>query len=308
MIGLYVIYIYFLISKEKYFSVSTNIQWLAFLAIPFAGMFFSLSTLWTRMPTNTLKDILINDKNIFYLTISFFFTVLISWTCILLSNQILYRSNTFSFSVTCIPIKADSDNNRMTVCLIRNGSHNKSNWMFPGGHYHIPKELKRGIDTSIINVSELPETIITEKAKKEAGLIDIELLSYDTEFRKGLTAKTTSKSLKAPAFTYLFQVSEHANCRKMFGHQIHFDFSYIGTYSNREVALYKAYEFEFNPNNLPPDKNDAVDTISAKLRDGINHELGNNPAWPAHDLYPDSIPEMIYCAYNYYKNYRSINP
>lgn len=311
LIVAYFIYLALLIHKDEYktFSISQKLQWLFLFVIPLLSSMLSLSFLWAINPELTLISLLIKSENIYFITMTFFFMVLLIWGIMLIGKQLINRSNYFAYAVTCIPIKEGSTLDKMTVCLISNDSHNKSAWMFPGGHVNLTKSYLNEKNLVLSKIAEVPEKVITKKASSEAGLKNLNLLSFDSNFRVGMRRLKTSWSLRPPAFTYLFKVSEHANCHKVLQHHVHFDFTYIGTYSNIDKAVYKTHEFEFSPSSLPADKSKAISDISLKLSEELNKIMGNVTASDAsHELYPDSIPDMIYSAYKYYEIYLKVNP
>lgn len=233
------------------------------------------------------------------------------------------------YTATCIPINYNTQHKTFTFVLIKNMSHTKAQWMFPGSHVEVSdNRFNSVIDLMDINI--IPSEVIREKVKKEAGLEDIEFLdpnynyvnpndSLDNE-EEEYQYPNTCWPVKAPVFNYLFKVSEYANCYNSHEHRCHYDFTYVGEYKgiNKELAEYEFIEMEFNINDLKL-KNDArradIAYIKNKLEDNINKKLRNmqenkrkkgNLNIPLDELCLDSIPQMIYNTILFYKDYKKI--
>ena len=303
----YVIYVGFFIHKEKFFNISVGIQWLLLVVIPICSLVLSLSYLWVRTPKGTILSLLQEEKNTFFLSLTFSFFLLVIWGTLLIVKQLINRSNYFAYSGTCIPIKENTKNDIMTVCLIKNDSHNTASWMFPGGHVNLQNSYLNEKNVVLSDISEIPEKIIKKKAEKEAGLIGLKLLSIESGFRAGMKQLNTCWNTASPVFTYLFKVNDEANCRKTYQHHVHFDFTYVGTYNSIDNPQYSILEFELNTKDLSQDTSTAIANITQRLSDEINKKMGNKSYVVSHQLFPDSIPEMIYSTYKYRELYNSLN-
>lgn len=296
-----------LISTEKHrvFSVPFYIQWLIFLVIPFVASLCAASYL-KILPDNsqlTFLKILVQKNTAIYISIVFFLSVILVWTCLILIEHFLNRDTYFAYAATCIPIKETSTDKNITLCLIENRSHNESAWMFPGGHIDLSKNYYNEKDSSLSNVTIIPEKIVTKKAMDEAGLKELKFISL-SDFRGNVRQLETGWSLNAPAFNYLFKVNDSANCYSILHHRIHLDFTYVVTYKDidSKSKKYNTYEFELPFDKLPQSEKEAISTIAHQLQEKLNEYSQNGKsAKSAHDLFPDSIPEMIYFACKYYQ-------
>lgn len=303
---LYVIYLISISTEEhRVFSVPVHIQWLIFLIIPAAASLCAASYLKISSSNSdvTFWSILIQKDIAIYISIIFFLSALIVWACLILIKHFLNRDTYFAYAATCIPIKETSTDKNITLCLIENRSHNESAWMFPGGHIDLTKNYYNEKDSSLSNVSIIPERIVKKKAMEEAGLNELKFISL-SDFRGNVRQLETGWSLNAPAFNYLFKVNDSANCYSILHHRVHLDFTYVATYKDIDPKSkrYDIYEFELSLDKLPQSEKEAISSITHQLQDKLNERSqSGEPAKTAHDLFPDSIPEMIYCACKYYQ-------
>ena len=240
-------------------------------------------------------------------------------------KSMLKKRSQVGYTATCIPIRYDYDKACFILLLIKNKSHSKSQWMFPGGHVEVSAN-RMNADFELQNVGITPDKVIVNKLADEAGLTEIQLLdpNYDTASMEPGTGRKerpypyTCYPAVAPVFNYLFRVSESASCYKSRNHRCHYDFTYIGEYKiiNRTVDQYEFIEAEF-----PKDKvcgasshSQAIGIISAGLVEQINRKFPKKAEYkgkkmrpttiPAEELFLDSIPEMIYNAILFYNDYR----
>lgn len=308
LIGLYIIYLCIISSeKNRIFSLPLHIQWLVLFIIPLIS--FLCALLYLKVSSSdsklTVWFILIKGDSATFVSAVFFLSVVIVWSCLMLIKHFLNRDKYFAYAATCIPIKDNSSNDKISLCLINNHSHNESAWMFPGGHIDLTKNYYNEKDSSLSNLSIIPEKIVKKKAMIEAGLEELSFISL-SDFRGNVRQLETARSLYAPAFNYLFKVNKSANCHSILRHRVHLDFTYVATYKNinTKSRRYETYEFELSMNGLPDSEKDAISMISHILEEKINEYTRNGDSVkPAHNLFPDSIPEMIYCACRYYQAY-----
>jgi len=306
LIILYIIYLISIsIEKHRVFSVPVHIQWLVFLLIPVAASLCAASYLKISSSNSSVSfwNILIQKDTAVYISAVFFLSTLIVWACLILIKHFLNRDTYFAYAATCIPIKSTSTDRNITLCLIENRSHNESAWMFPGGHVDLTKNYYNEKDSSLSNVSVIPEKIVKKKAMEEAGLQELTFISL-SNFRGNVRQLETGWSLNAPAFNYLFKVNDSANCYSILHHRVHLDFTYVATYKDIDPKSkrYNVYEFVLSLDNLPQSEKDAIASITHQLQEKLNERAQSGElAKAAHDLFPDSIPEMIYCACKYYQ-------
>ena len=228
------------------------------------------------------------------------------------------------YTATCIPIRFDDRNKTFIVALIKNISHKESQWMFPGSHIDITaNQLREGFELMDLNV--VPGKVIVDKAKKEAGLVELQFLDpyYEVvSYGKTKSGKkerdypNTCYPLKAPVFNYLFRVNETARCYKEQNHRCHYDFTYIGEYSKIDVneAEYEVIELEFENTINEMEYGEAIERIkakafeciNAKIRERQNRRQRNQQNIPFNKLCLDSIPEMIYNAILFYSDYKKL--
>ncbi len=311
-IVLYFIYLIIISSeKNRVFSFPVQIQWLVFFIIPFISSLCALLNLkvYSSEAKITIWDILSKEDNATYISLVFFLSVVLVWSCLVLVKHFINRDTFFAYAATCIPIKETSSAQTISLCLINNRSHNESAWMFPGGHIDLTKNYYNEKDSSLSNLSVIPEKIVKKKAIVEAGLEDLTFISL-SDFRGNVRQLETGLSLNAPAFNYLFKVNKSANCYSILHHRIHLDFTYVATYKSIDSKnkRYDTFEFELKMNELSQSEKEAISTISHRLQEKLNEFSRNGePAKSAHDLFPDSIPEMIYCACKYYQAYQQLN-
>jgi ADP-ribose pyrophosphatase YjhB (NUDIX family) len=299
---LYVIYLFSFIKKDGFFPLQPYIQWLLFFGIPIFSSVVALSALLSFDTNLSIINLLKSTRYTSFLLLVFFLCVLIIWTCILAIKHMTNRKKFFAYAATCVPIKKDSSSSNVKICLIKNKSHSQAAWMFPGGHVDLSKNNYSENDDSLSNVSVTPESIVIEKASEEAGLLNLEFVSL-SNYLEGRTQLETGWSLKAPAFNYLFKVNNSANCFSTLHHRVHLDFTYIVSYSEIKNPKYDTYEFEIAFDKLPPDSDKAISNIEDQLTKKLNAHINHyKPAKkkPSHVLFPDSIPEIIYCSCKYY--------
>lgn len=241
-------------------------------------------------------------------------------------QTILERKSQVAYTATCIPIKYNKEHDTFVFALIRNLSHEESQWMFPGSHVEVSEnQLREVFELTDINIT--PGKIIEDKVKKEAGLMDLQFIDpyYDAvSFENTASGKeqrsypNTCYPSEAPVFNYLFRVSKSAKCYKNQNHRCHYDFTYIGEYSeiNDKEAEYEIVEIELNRSKKFKDMehSDAIAYISSKLGDQINKKIKaktgkkskNQFNTPFDQLCLDSIPEMIYNAILFYIDYKKL--
>lgn len=241
-------------------------------------------------------------------------------------KTILDKKSQVGYTATCIPVKYNKEHDTFVFALIKNISHERSQWMFPGSHVEVSNnQLKEMYD--LTDISIVPGKIIEDKVKKEAGLMDLqfidpyyERISFEnTENGKERRSyPNTCYPAKAPVFNYLFRVSESAKCYANQNHRCHYDFTYIGEYNeiNESEAEYDVVEVEFNRNKnfkeIP--HTDAIAHITSKLGEQINKRVRERKAKksrnqfsiPFDQLCLDSIPEMIYNAILFYSDYKKL--
>lgn len=235
----------------------------------------------------------------------------------------LERKNEVGYTATCIPIRYNKEHETYVFALVQNLSHEKSQWMFPGSHVEVSNnQLEEKFD--LTDISIIPEMVISEKVKKEAGLLDIQFIDpyyekvswdHSKDRKEERNYPNTCYPAKAPVFNYLFRVSESAKCYKEHNHRCHYDFTYIGEYSeiNESEAEYEVVEVEFNKNKnfRTMEYTDAIAYITSKLGNQINKKIKGNKKnrknslnTPFDQLCLDSIPEMIYNAILFYIDYQ----
>ena len=241
-------------------------------------------------------------------------------------QTILEKTSQVGYTATCIPIKYNKEHDTFVFALIRNLSHEESQWMFPGSHVEVSNNQLREV-FELTDISIVPGKVIEDKVKKEAGLLDLQFIDpyYEAvSFENTANGKeqrsypNTCYPAKAPVFNYLFRVSKSAKCYKNQNHRCHYDFTYIGEYSeiNEKEAEYEVVEIELNRNKnfKEMEHTDAIAHITSKLGDQINKKLKakmgkkskNQFNTPFDQLCLDSIPEMIYNAILFYIDYKGL--
>lgn len=241
-------------------------------------------------------------------------------------QTILEGKSQVAYTATCIPIKYNKEHDTFVFALIRNLSHEESQWMFPGSHVEVSNN-QLGEIFELTDVSVVPGKVIQEKVKKEAGLSNLKFI--DPYYEVVSLEKTVDGSeersypntcypVQAPVFNYLFRVSKTAKCYKKQNHRCHYDFTYIGEYTeiNESDAEYEVVEIELNRNKNFKDMEyaEAIAHITSKLGKQINKKLKetlgkNNKKQfnkPFDQLCLDSIPEMIYNAILFYIDYKKL--
>lgn len=308
-----VLYLAFIIyvttnKQTRVFNLKKYVQWMMLLGIPFLG---SLSVLYIvkyiKDYSGSLKTLFYNADYIGIILVVFFFLAFTMWAFLLIIDRYSYLNKKyFAYAVTCIPISKDSNNsNKFKVCIIKNKSHDTAPWMFPGGHFDLSKNYFNNMDNSLGNIKNLPSSIISEKVKNEAGIDDLELLNLEKLFCDKPSNSATSKRIVAPAFSYLFKVSDRSNCYNILEHRVHYDFTYIGEYRQIKNGKYDSLEVEFENSYFEGDYDNCLSKISNVLLQKINEEIGRSmERLSATELFPDSIPEMIYNAFHFYKYYQ----
>jgi hypothetical protein len=241
-------------------------------------------------------------------------------------QTILEGKSQVGYTATCIPIKYNKEHDTFVLALIRNLSHEESQWMFPGSHVEVSNNQLREV-FELTDISIVPSKVIGDKVKKEAGLLDLqfidpyyEAVSYENTVngKEERNYPNTCYPEKAPVFNYIFRVSKSAKCYKNQNHRCHYDFTYIGEYSeiNEREAEYEVVEIELNRNRnfKEMEHTEAIAHITSKLGDQINKKLKakvskkskNHFNTPFDQLCLDSIPEMIYNAILFYIDYKGL--
>lgn len=232
------------------------------------------------------------------------------------------------YTVTCIPIKYIEEHKSFGFILVQNQSHTQSQWMFPGSHVEVSDNLLGGT-FDLMDVTIVPENVILDKAKSEAGLVDLVFIdpNYDkisfvnTQQGKDYCYPNTCYPMKAPVFNYLFRVNESARCYKEDGHRCHYDFTYIAEYKSydAEDAEYFVAEIEISRDKINSVKRgDAIAQINSSLVDQINKKIKASKTKDGKKknsyyqnisldkLCLDSIPEMMYNAILFYEDYKKL--
>lgn len=239
----------------------------------------------------------------------------------------LEKKSQVGYTATCIPVKYNAEHDTFVFALIRNLSHEESQWMFPGSHVEVSNN-QLDETFSLTDISIVPGTVIEDKVKKEAGLVDLQFIDpyYEVvSFENTINGKerrsypNTCYPAKAPVFNYLFKVSKSAKCYKNLNHRCHYDFTYIGEYSeiNDKESEYEVVEIEINRDKVykSMERTEAVAYISNRLREQINKKIRlktnkktkNQFYIPFDQLCLDSIPEMIYNAILFYSDYKKLS-
>ena len=234
-------------------------------------------------------------------------------------KEILEKKSQVAYTATCIPIKYNADHNSFMFTLIKNLSHQESQWMFPGSHIDISdNHLNEEFDLNEVEI--VPGRIISDKVKREAGLVDLKFIDpyYEANGLEQRNYPNTCYPTKTPVFNYLFRVSKSAKCYKEQNHRCHYDFTFVGEYNtiNEEEAEYDVIEIELNRSKKleSMERADAVAYITGKLTDQINKKMSTKSNYnkkssmkftiPFDKLCLDSIPEMIYNAILFYEDYK----
>lgn len=229
--------------------------------------------------------------------------------------DVLEKRSQIAYTATCIPIKYISSQNKITVVLINNKSHSKSPWMFPGSHVDMPTNLSIQEELNLQEITCTPEIIVIDKVKTEAGINDIKLLDPNYSYiepHNSVSYPNSCWPVVAPAFNYLFKVSENAKCYKKHNHRCHYDFTYIGEYTsiNESEAEYETIEIELDIFKI--DENErmkGINYINNIIVQSLNQRSGlkrKNQHIGIGELCLDSIPEMIYNALLFYKRVNNI--
>ena len=302
------LYFIFLISisaieKIHVFVFSKVLQWLTLFVLPLIGSFSAFYIIKVfKNPTDDFFPLFVDNNYSIVFTSIFFSTAVLMWSILSINQeQSMNKHEYFSYAVTCIPISKKTDKDKFVVCLIENKSHSTASWMFPGGHFDITKNYYNPNHLSLKDIDRIPETIIQQKVVKEAGILDLSLLSIEDKYKTVFEDRDTGKSVKSPAFNHLLKVSQDANCYKIHNHRVHYDFTYIGCYSDSSgKGKYNRLEVDFDKECFTGKKNDCLSKISTELCDQINKHKNTDARLNAAVLFPDSIPEMIYNARKYY--------
>lgn len=226
------------------------------------------------------------------------------------------------YTATCIPIKYNQDHKSFMIVLIKNESHEECQWMFPGSHVDITSNrLADTFDLSEVKVT--PGSIIEQKVKKEAGLYDMTFLdpNYDIAYyektaggkKEEYIYSNTCKPTKTPVFNYLFRVNKTSKCYETQHHRCHYDFTYIGEYTDiqEKEAEYATAEIEISGDIVKEgvERAAALEKIKTALKKQINKKINANlqnrkkQNIPYEDLCFDSIAEMAYNALLFYSDY-----
>ena len=241
-------------------------------------------------------------------------------------QTVLEKRSHVGYTATCIPIKYNKEHDTFVFALIRNLSHDESQWMFPGSHVEVSNnQISETFD--LTDISIVPGKVIQDKIKKEAGLLDLQFIDpyYETvSFENTANGKAqrsypnTCYPTKAPVFNYLFRVNKSAKCYKAQNHRCHYDFTYIGEYNeiSEQEAEYEIVEIELNRNKnfREMERTDAIAHITSKLGEQINKKIKSKAGkkfknqfnTPFDQLCLDSIPEMIYNAILFYIDYKGL--
>lgn len=228
----------------------------------------------------------------------------------------ILKDTQVGYTVTCIPMRYDEHNRSFKMILIKNKSHEKYAWMFPGCHIEVSENhFQNDTCENLKSIKIVPNKVIVDKVKEEAGLTTIRLI--DSNFEFVMYGDETVKRVKscwlekAPVFNYLFMVNETARCYKNMNHRCHYDFTYIGEYDefcqgNKEGVVEIEFKFEqvtFSRTNRKKE----IETIKTILEEAINRVLNNvDEVDSINQLCLDSIPQMTYNAGVFYKKYKNI--
>lgn len=227
----------------------------------------------------------------------------------------LLKANQVGYTVTCIPIKYDKDSKSLKMVLIQNKSHEKSAWMFPGSHIEVSENHFTDENIKLKTLEYVPDKIIVKKVREEAGIEKISLIDpnfkYAVPNNSKVTYPKTCWTVKAPVFNYLFKVSEYSRCYKNSGHRCHYDLTYIGEYEefNSNPNAYPAVEVEFDSKIKFDEETRIADiqSIRTVLEQTINKRLNNSEEYETiNNLCLDSIPQMIYNAGAFYKEFKRL--
>ena len=245
-------------------------------------------------------------------------------------DDILINKHQMGYTATCIPVKYNKDNETFVFVLIKNMSHSKAQWMFPGSHVEVSNNQFSNSNIDLMDINIIPSEVIREKVKKEAGLEEIRFIDPNYKFvnpdapeEVEFQYPNTCWPVEAPVFNYLFRVSECANCYINHGHRCHYDFTYVGEYNtvNPDIAEYDQIEMQFNLDRLSlksEDRQGDIEYIRGKLQDNINKKIGKSNGRKTNknrngrqiitvdNLCLDSIPQMIYNTILFYKDYKGI--
>ena len=199
------------------------------------------------------------------------------------------------YTATCIPIRKEG-NNGIKFCLIKNKSHTASQWMFPGGHVNIENNpVAKNDNKCLKKLHNLPSDIAIEKCLDEAN-IEIKYIDFVNNKlvdKDDLVHSEECSQAIAPVFNMKFLVSENAKCFEQFGHQIHYDFTYVAQYtkgdngSNYEYteAIFQLGDYSFDGNNNR--KEEEISRITLQL----NSSIGRGDKFKQ---FFSSIPLLIY--------------
>ena len=82
-------------------------------------------------------------------------------------QTILEKKSQVGYTATCIPIRYNTEHDTFVFALIRNISHEESQWMFPGSHVEVSNNQLREV-FDLTDISIVPGKVIEDKVKKEA--------------------------------------------------------------------------------------------------------------------------------------------
>jgi hypothetical protein len=208
-----------------------------------------------------------------------------------------------AYAVTCIPVSKDN-NCDIKILLIKNESHDKNPWMFPGGHLRLEENLINDKEKDFIKNERISPSYIIDKKCKEEANIDIEivdLINNRIVNSKALFSSPECEQSITPVFHMKFLVSDGANCYKEYGHRMHYDFTYIAKYkpmqSTEAKSKYKTVEvpFSFKDFSFKEDKRiDDVNIVNGKIINAINNDKDGDRGGDRNKLILSSIPELVY--------------
>ncbi len=224
------------------------------------------------------------------------------------------KKQQFAYTATCIPVKYEAESEHITVVLIKNVSHTKASWMFPGSHIDISSNTLND-EIELQKIDFTPEKILMKKVEYESGIKNITFvdINYGSIEPKSLQDYPENcYPIITPVFHYLFKVNEYASCYTKYNHRCHYDFTYVGEYDeiDEEAASYDVVEIKFELNQFDvTQRENGISYVKRMLAKDINKKINGNrkkQPKPIQDLCLDSIPEMIYNAVIFYKATKNI--
>lgn len=217
-----------------------------------------------------------------------------------------YRSEKpqIAYATTCIPLRFDETANCFYVCLISNKAYPESNWMFPGGHIFLDHDFQT---ISYLNskrfsdIKTLPPAVALSKAKAEAGLADIELISINANTRD--ENHNDCYFFLSPDMMYILEINAKAKCAVEMDHKYHLDFTYIGRYTDNGEEKNAGYDRVF-VKITPADMSNLSKVLENAIKKHLNNPIKNG-GYP-NDLFPGTVPDMLNDAIRYYCKHEGI--